>query len=123
MIRDVLSGEDRSPRRDVALLNAAAALALPDAGDDPIEAIREALDAAERALDTGAALEKLDTLAALSNALAAQSAQAERANDYRGNDRTSALRNSTGPRNAMSAPPRDLLTEIFAHKRVEVAKP
>ncbi len=77
MMRDVLSGEDRSPRRDVALLNAAAALALPNAGDDPIEAIRDALDAAARALDSGAALEKLEALAELSNALAAQTEKAE----------------------------------------------
>jgi len=65
MLRALLVGEDRSPRRDVVLFNAAAALAV-DHGD-LIEGLREA----ERALESGAAQGKLDALIALSQALAA----------------------------------------------------
>jgi anthranilate phosphoribosyltransferase len=71
MMRDVLSGADVSPRRDVVLLNAAAALALARADEDPVSAIREALVEAGRSLDSGAALERLDALIALSRSLAA----------------------------------------------------
>ncbi len=65
MLRAILAGEDDSPRRDVVLLNAAAALAA-DHGD-LLEGLREA----ECALDGGAALGKLEALIALSQALAA----------------------------------------------------
>jgi anthranilate phosphoribosyltransferase len=68
MLRSLLSGEDQSPRRDVVLLNAAAALALEDA--DFGRGLREA----QSSLDSGAALRKLDELIALSQSLAAQSA-------------------------------------------------
>jgi anthranilate phosphoribosyltransferase len=64
MLRALLAGEDRSPRRDVVLFNAAAALAV-DHGD-LLDGLREA----ERALDSGAAQGKLDALIALSQALA-----------------------------------------------------
>jgi anthranilate phosphoribosyltransferase len=74
MMRDVLGGADRGPRRDVVLLNAAAALALPFAGDDPVAAIREALGAAEESLESGAALGKLEALVEVSRALAAEGA-------------------------------------------------
>jgi anthranilate phosphoribosyltransferase len=66
MMRALLAGEDRSPRRDVVLFNAAAALAV-DHGD-LLEGLREA----ERALDSGAAQSKLDALIALSQALRMQ---------------------------------------------------
>ena len=66
MLRALLAGEDRSPRRDVVLFNAAAALAV-DHGD-LLEGLREA----ERALDSGAAQSKLDALIALSQALRMQ---------------------------------------------------
>ena len=56
ILRAILSGEDRSPRRDVVLLNAAAALAVED-GD-----IAAALPEAVEALDSGAALAKLEAL-------------------------------------------------------------
>lgn len=62
ILRALLSGADRSPRRDVTLLNAAAALAV-DHGD-LLAGLREA----ERALDSGAALDKLDALIGLSRA-------------------------------------------------------
>lgn len=65
ILRAILSGEDDSPRRDVVLLNAAAALALADGGN-----FAAALDKAARALDSGEALQKLDALAAFSQSLA-----------------------------------------------------
>ncbi len=60
ILRSILSGEDRTPRRDVVLLNAAAAMAA-ESGDIPA-ALREA----DTALESGAALEKLDRLIAFS---------------------------------------------------------
>jgi len=60
MLRALLSGADHSPRRDVVLLNAAAALAA-ESGDFQV-ALLEAGDA----LDSGAALAKLDALVAYS---------------------------------------------------------
>jgi anthranilate phosphoribosyltransferase len=64
-MRRVLSGDDRGPRRDVVLLNAAAALAL-ESGD-----FRAGLSEATQALDSGAALEKLDALVTCTRRLAA----------------------------------------------------
>jgi anthranilate phosphoribosyltransferase len=64
MLHDLLSGQDESPRRDVVLLNAAAAMATQD-GD-----FSRALALARRSLDSGAALQKLDALAAFSQTLA-----------------------------------------------------
>lgn len=55
-LRAILSGEDRSPRRDVVLLNAAAALAT-ESGD-----LTSALEEARQSLDSGAALAKLEAL-------------------------------------------------------------
>ena len=52
--RDILGGADRGPRRDVVVLNAAAALAL-ESGDWPA-----AFDQAREAIDSGAALRALD---------------------------------------------------------------
>lgn len=60
MLRAVLEGKDDSPRTDVVLLNAAAALAAED-GDLPA-----GLSAARRALESGAALAKLEALIARS---------------------------------------------------------
>lgn len=56
ILRAILSGEDQSPRRDVILLNAAAALG---AGDGNLS---DALERARNSLDSGAALAKLDAL-------------------------------------------------------------
>lgn len=64
MMRAVLSGEDISPRRDVVLLNAAAALAT-DNGD-----FSTSLSEAQAALDSGAAVGKLDQLIQHSQAFA-----------------------------------------------------
>lgn len=60
MLRSILKGEDHSPRRDVVLFNAAAALATIH-GD-----LSRALEEARLALDSGAALQKLEALAAYS---------------------------------------------------------
>jgi anthranilate phosphoribosyltransferase len=64
LLRALLAGEDHSPRRDVVLLNAGAALAL-ESGD-----LADGLAEARRALDSGAALAKLEALISLSQALA-----------------------------------------------------
>ncbi|NOZ29194.1 MAG: anthranilate phosphoribosyltransferase [Chloroflexi bacterium] len=58
--RRILSGEERGPRRDVVLLNAAAALAT-GTGD-----LRVGLERAREVLDSGAALRKLDAFVELS---------------------------------------------------------
>lgn len=62
IIRAVLGGE-KSPRRDVVLLNAAAALVA--AGK--VDHIGEAIPLAARSIDSGAATEKLEALAAFSS--------------------------------------------------------
>ncbi len=64
ILRNVLSGEDSSPRRDVVLLNAAAALAA-ESGDLKIGLIE-----AEESILSGAALSKLDGLIAVSHQVA-----------------------------------------------------
>jgi anthranilate phosphoribosyltransferase len=63
ILRSLLCGDDQSPRRDVVLLNSAAALATAH-GDMDL-----ALAEARRSLDSGAALAKLDALVALSQKL------------------------------------------------------
>lgn len=62
-LRNVLEGA-RIPYRDVALLNAAAALVVADEATN----LREGLDRASRALDSGAAKATLDKLVRASNA-------------------------------------------------------
>lgn len=65
LLEALLRGEDDSPRRDVVLLNAAAALAAED-GDFPA-----ALEAARQSLESGAAWERLQALRAVSQQVAA----------------------------------------------------
>ena len=60
----ILSGEDDSPRKDVVILNAAAALSTVE-GD-----FKNAVEKARAALDSGAALIKLDALVETSQSLA-----------------------------------------------------
>jgi anthranilate phosphoribosyltransferase len=74
MLRDVLSGADDTPRRDIVLLNAAAALALAGeiTPDDPAAAVEATLVQARASLDSGAALARLEALAAMSQALAGE---------------------------------------------------
>jgi anthranilate phosphoribosyltransferase len=73
MLRALLTGEDRSPRRDVILFNSAAALAM---GSGDFEA---ALAEANHSLDSGAALEKLDKLVLFSQQLVMNQAAAAQA--------------------------------------------
>ncbi|MEW5869562.1 MAG: anthranilate phosphoribosyltransferase [Chloroflexota bacterium] len=68
LLHALLAGQDPSPRRDVVLLNAAAALATRH-GDLP-----RALEEARDSLDSGAALHKLEALIECSRALAQPSA-------------------------------------------------
>jgi anthranilate phosphoribosyltransferase len=68
IIRAVLRGE-RSPKRDVVVLNAAAGLVAAGVAND----IAEAMAAATRSLDSGSAQEKLQSLIAFTHALPAKS--------------------------------------------------
>jgi anthranilate phosphoribosyltransferase len=63
-MRALLSGEEQNPCRDVVLLNAAAALALTTGN------LSTALSEATQSLDSGAALQRLDALVAMSQTLA-----------------------------------------------------
>jgi anthranilate phosphoribosyltransferase len=63
IIREVLTGE-KSPRRDVVLLNAAAALVAAGKADH----IESALPLAAKSIDSGAAARKLDALVRFTNA-------------------------------------------------------
>jgi anthranilate phosphoribosyltransferase len=63
LIRAVLSG-DRSPRRDVVLLNAAAALV----ASGRVDSIRDAIPLAAYSIDSGAARGKLELLVTFTNA-------------------------------------------------------
>jgi len=63
VVRDVLAGKP-GPRRDIVLLNAAAALTLADKA----ESIKAALPLAAESIDTGAAAGALGKLVAVSNA-------------------------------------------------------
>ena len=62
IIRSILAGE-KSPRRDVVLLNAAAALVAAARADS----IAEALPLANKSIDSGAAVNKLDSLITFTN--------------------------------------------------------
>jgi anthranilate phosphoribosyltransferase len=62
LIREVLEGK-KSARRDVVLLNAAAALVAAGRADH----LRDAVPMGEKAIDSGAAAEKLRNLAQFSN--------------------------------------------------------
>ena len=62
LIRDVLAGK-KSARRDIVLLNAAAALVAAGRADH----LRDGVPLAAKAIDSGAALEKLQAMVAFSN--------------------------------------------------------
>jgi anthranilate phosphoribosyltransferase len=59
IVREVLSGQDRGPRRDAVLLNAGAALFVADR----VRSIGEGWELAAEMIDTGQAIAKLDELA------------------------------------------------------------
>ena len=65
-IRVILSGEERGPKRDAILLNAAGGIAAAGHADD----LREGLEVARRTLDAGDAATRLDELVAFSRAAA-----------------------------------------------------
>jgi anthranilate phosphoribosyltransferase len=64
--RDVLSGADEGPRRDVVLLNAGAALLVGGLARD----LGEGIELAAESIDSGAATHKLEEMIAYSQALA-----------------------------------------------------
>ncbi len=65
LLRSILSGT-LGPQRDVVLMNAAAALV----AGDRVKTVRQGMDVAKEALDSGQALAKLDQLARLSQSFA-----------------------------------------------------
>ena len=62
IIREILKG-DKGAKRDVVVLNAAAAIAVSGRSKD----IAEGIKLAEEAIDTGKALEKLEKLIEITN--------------------------------------------------------
>jgi anthranilate phosphoribosyltransferase len=64
-VRDVFAGTDGGGKRDAVVLNAAGAIAAAGHAED----LREGLELARRALDSGAARERLDELAEFSRAV------------------------------------------------------
>ena len=64
IMMDILSGRERGPRRDISLLNAAAAIYVGGKAETLASAVR----LAGRSIDSGAALEKLKGLKEISNA-------------------------------------------------------
>jgi anthranilate phosphoribosyltransferase len=67
ILHDILAGEDHSPRRDVVVLNAAYALHASDQFED----VDACVAAAEESIDSGAALQKLERLAEVSQSVPA----------------------------------------------------
>jgi anthranilate phosphoribosyltransferase len=63
VIRSVFAGDDRGAKRDAILLNAAGAIAASGHAED----LREGLEVARRAVDSGSAAERLDALVAFSH--------------------------------------------------------
>jgi len=63
ILKGILSGQDRSARRDVAVLNAAYALH----ASDRFDCLDDCVDAAHESIDSGAAMEKLKRLAEVSH--------------------------------------------------------
>ena len=64
ILLELLEGKDTGPRRDVALLNAAAVIYVGGGA----ESLTEGLDSARKSLESGKALVKLEALRKLSNA-------------------------------------------------------
>ena len=62
LLRAILDGQEHGPKRDVVLLNSAAALVAADKAGD----IREGLELARKSLDSGAARERLERMVAMS---------------------------------------------------------
>jgi anthranilate phosphoribosyltransferase len=65
VIRDILAGKERGPRRDIVLLNAAAAIVVAELADG----FEQALGLAQASIDQGKALHCLEKLVEISNAV------------------------------------------------------
>jgi anthranilate phosphoribosyltransferase len=63
VIRDILAGKIHGPRRDIVVLNAAAAIVVADLAED----LQQAISLAEYSIDGGRALECLEKLIEVSN--------------------------------------------------------
>jgi len=63
LIRDILAGRERGPRRDIVVLNAAAAIVVAGRADS----FAQAIPLAEASIDQGKALHCLERLVAVSN--------------------------------------------------------
>ncbi len=63
MIRDILAGKDKGPRRDIVMLNAAAAIVVAGLADS----FEQALPLAEASIEQGKALHCLEKLVEVSN--------------------------------------------------------
>jgi anthranilate phosphoribosyltransferase len=63
-VRAILAGDEQGPKRDIVLLNSAAALVAADQAAD----LREGLDLARASLDSGKARERMDRMVAASQA-------------------------------------------------------
>jgi anthranilate phosphoribosyltransferase len=63
VVRDILSGRDKSPRRDIVVLNAAAAIVVAERADS----FAEAIPLAQASIDNGEALRCLEKLIEISN--------------------------------------------------------
>jgi len=70
VMRDILAGQERGPKRDVVLLNAAAALVAGGKARD----LREGLERASDSIDSGRAMAALEGLLKLSSSFAARDA-------------------------------------------------
>jgi anthranilate phosphoribosyltransferase len=63
VIRDILAGKEKGPRRDIVLLNAAAAIVVAELADS----FEEALPLAQASIEQGKALHCLEKLVEVSN--------------------------------------------------------
>ena len=64
VVRDILAGKDKGPRRDIVVLNAAAAIIVAELADD----FEQAMGLAKASIDEGKALHCLERLVEVSNA-------------------------------------------------------
>lgn len=63
IVRNILSGKDKGPRKDIVVLNAAAAIIVAGLGDDFATAVK----IAEQSIISGAAMQRLEKLVKTSN--------------------------------------------------------
>jgi anthranilate phosphoribosyltransferase len=63
ILRDILAGKDKGPRKDIVILNAAAAIIVGDLAED----FKQAIELADTSVSSGKALECLEKLIEVSN--------------------------------------------------------